>query len=39
MKRQAAAFHKFGVIPKDVSGEIDKYYPADLVAAGLKGGG
>jgi len=39
MKRQAAAFHKFGVIPKDVSGELDKYYPADLVAAGLKGGG
>jgi sulfonate transport system substrate-binding protein len=38
MKRQAAAFHKFGVIPKDVSGELDKYYPADLVAAGLKGG-
>lgn len=38
MKRQAAAFHKFGVIPKDVSGDLEKYYPADLVAAGLKGG-
>lgn len=39
MKRQAATFHKFGVIPNDVSGELDKYYPADLVEAGLKGGG
>lgn len=38
MKRQATAFHKFGVIPKDVSGELDKYYPADLVAAGIRGG-
>ena len=37
MKRQAATFHKFGVIPKDVSGEIDKYYPADFVASALRG--
>jgi len=37
MKRQAAAFHKFGVIQKDVSGELDKYYPADFVATSLRG--
>lgn len=37
MKRQAAAFHRFGVIQKDVSSELDKYYPADFVTASLRG--
>ncbi|MBP2295741.1 ABC transporter substrate-binding protein [Azospirillum rugosum] len=31
IKRQAKAFNELGVIPKDVSGEIDKYWDASFV--------
>jgi sulfonate transport system substrate-binding protein len=37
MKRQAAAFYKFGVIQKDVSGELENYYPEAFVASSLRG--
>lgn len=36
MKRQAATFHRLGVIQKDVSGELDKYYAEDLVRSVMK---
>ena len=36
MKRQASTFHKLQVIQKDVSGELDKYFRADLVDSVLK---
>jgi len=36
MKRQAVTFHKLGVIQKDVSGELDKYYAGDLVRSVMK---
>lgn len=32
IKRQAKAFHELGVIPKDVSGEIDKYWDGSFVS-------
>ena len=37
MKRQAKAFHEFEVITKDVSEELENYYPADLVESALRG--
>lgn len=37
MKRQAVTFYKFGVIQKDVSGELEKYYSAEFVASALRG--
>ncbi|MFV0296001.1 MAG: ABC transporter substrate-binding protein [Hyphomicrobiaceae bacterium] len=36
IKRQAKAFHDLGVIPKDVSGEIEKYWDGNLVADASK---
>jgi sulfonate transport system substrate-binding protein len=36
IKRQAKAFSELGVIPKDVSGEIDKYWDASFLAAATK---
>lgn len=36
IKRQAKAFSDLGVIPKDVSGEIDKYWDASFLAAATK---
>jgi sulfonate transport system substrate-binding protein len=31
VKRQAAAFHQFGVLTKDVSAELDKYFDQEIV--------
>ncbi len=36
IKRQAKAFNDLGVIPKDVSGEIDKYWDASFLEAAMK---
>ncbi|RYY06670.1 MAG: ABC transporter substrate-binding protein [Alphaproteobacteria bacterium] len=36
VKRQAKAFTELGVIPKDVSGEIDRYWDGSLLDAALK---
>jgi sulfonate transport system substrate-binding protein len=36
IKRQAKAFSDLGVIPKDVSGEIDKYWDASFLESALK---
>ncbi len=36
IKRQAKAFSELGVIPKDVSGEIDKYWDASFVEKATK---
>jgi sulfonate transport system substrate-binding protein len=36
IRRQATAFNGFGVIPKDVSGEIDKYWDASFLDAAMK---
>ena len=36
IKRQAKAFADLGVIPNDVSGQIDKYWDGSLVAQALK---
>lgn len=36
MKRQAQAFHRLGVIQRDVSSELDQYYAGDLVKTVLK---
>ena len=36
IKRQAKAFSELGVIPKDVSGEIDKYWDASYVDKAMK---
>ena len=36
IKRQAKAFNELGVIPKDVSGDIDKYWDASFLEAAMK---
>ncbi len=36
IKRQAKAFNELGVIPNDVSGQIEKYWDGSLVADALK---
>jgi len=36
IKRQAKAFNELGVIPKDVSGEIEKYWDTAILAAAMK---
>lgn len=36
IKRQAKAFTDLGVIPKDVSGEIDKYWDGSFLSAAMK---
>jgi sulfonate transport system substrate-binding protein len=36
IKRQAKAFNELGVIPKDVSGEIDRYWDASFLANAMK---
>lgn len=36
VKRQAKAFNQLGVIPKDVSGEIDQYWDSSFVNAVMK---
>jgi sulfonate transport system substrate-binding protein len=36
IKRQAKAFTDLGVIPKDVSGEIDKYWDGSFLTAAMK---
>ncbi|MDR3525037.1 MAG: ABC transporter substrate-binding protein [Acetobacteraceae bacterium] len=36
IKRQAKAFNDLGVIPKDVSGEIDKYWDGSLLTNAMK---
>jgi sulfonate transport system substrate-binding protein len=36
IKRQAKAFNELGVIPKDVSGEIDKYWDASFLETATK---
>jgi sulfonate transport system substrate-binding protein len=36
IKRQAKAFNELGVIPKDVSGEIDKYWDASFLDKAMK---
>lgn len=36
IKRQAKAFADLGVIPKDVSGQIEKYWDGSLVAQAMK---
>lgn len=36
IKRQAKAFNELGVIPKDVSGEIEKYWDASFVDKAMK---
>ncbi len=36
VKRQAKAFTELGVIPKDVSGEIDRYWDASLLETAMK---
>ncbi|AQH02401.1 ABC transporter substrate-binding protein [Burkholderia sp. KK1] len=38
IKAQATEFHKLGVIPKDVSGEVGKYYDDSLVKSLQRGG-
>lgn len=37
VKRQARAFNQFGVLTRDVSGELDGYFESALVAEVLKG--
>lgn len=37
VKRQAKAFNQFGVLPRDVSGELGDYFESALVAEVLKG--
>jgi ABC-type nitrate/sulfonate/bicarbonate transport system substrate-binding protein len=36
LKRQAKAFNELGVIPKDVSGEIDRYWDASFLDTAMK---
>ena len=36
IKAQAKAFNDLGVIPKDVSGEIDKYWDGSFLTSALK---
>ena len=36
IKRQAKAFNELGVIPKDVSGEIDKFWDASFLEKATK---
>ena len=36
VKAQAKAFNELGVIPKDVSGEIDKYWDGSFLATAMK---
>jgi sulfonate transport system substrate-binding protein len=36
IKRQAKAFNELGVIPKDVSGEIDQYWDASFLAKAMQ---
>jgi sulfonate transport system substrate-binding protein len=36
VKRQAQAFHQFGVLTKDVSGDLDKYFDQAVVKTVLK---
>ncbi len=36
IKRQAKAFNELGVIPKDVSGDIEKYWDASFLDAAMK---
>ena len=36
VKRQAAAFHQFGVLTKDVSGELDKYFDQAVLKTVVK---
>jgi sulfonate transport system substrate-binding protein len=36
IKRQAKAFNELSVIPKDVSGDIDKYWDASFLEAAMK---
>ncbi|MBC7581058.1 MAG: ABC transporter substrate-binding protein [Tardiphaga sp.] len=36
IKAQAKAFNELGVIPKDVSGEIDKYWDGSFLATAMK---
>jgi sulfonate transport system substrate-binding protein len=36
IKRQARAFNELGVIPKDVSGEIDKYWDGSFLETAMK---
>ena len=36
IKRQAKAFNDLGVIPKDVSGDIEKYWDTAILAAAMK---
>jgi sulfonate transport system substrate-binding protein len=36
IKRQAKAFNELGVIPKDVSGDIEKYWDASFLEAAMK---
>jgi len=36
IKRQAKAFNELGVIPKDVSGEIENYWDASLLETAMK---
>ena len=36
IKRQAKAFNELGVIPKDVSGEIEKYWDASFLDTAMK---
>ena len=36
IKRQAKAFNELGVIPKDVSGEIDKFWDASFLEKAMK---
>ena len=36
IKRQAKAFNELGVIPKDVSGDIEKYWDTAILAAAMK---
>jgi sulfonate transport system substrate-binding protein len=36
IKRQAKAFNELGVIPKDVSGEIDQYWDASFLDTAMK---
>ena len=35
IKRQAKAFNDLGVIPKDVSGDIEKYWDTAILAAAM----
>ncbi len=38
MKRQATEFHRLGVIQRDVSGELDRYYAGDIVGSVMTAG-